>query len=233
MTGAPRAPRGRARTKTSRQVLSLYDAAPAAVRAHVRVRWATCPFRAVAAQLPPAGRVLELGCGHGLFSVLAALSSPGRSVVGVDVDERKVHHGRVAAGRARERGAACEITTSPPGEVPDGPWDAIVVVDVLYLLDEATQRDLLRTCARHLAPGGRLAVKEMAPTPAWKARWNLVQETIAVRVMGITAGGSGFRFVGPSALEEWMVEDGLAVRQLPLHRGYPHPHHLVLGARPS
>ena len=229
----PRAPLGRARTSVGRDVLSLYEGAPAGVRAHVRVRWATCPFRAVAAQLPPGGRVLELGCGHGLLSLLGAVSSPGRSVVGVDVDERKITHGRAAAARARQRGADCEITTALPGEIPGGPWDAIVVVDVLYLLDEAEQRDLLGGCARRLAPGGVLAVKEMAPAPRWKARWNLVQETMAVRVMGITQGGSGFTFVAPSELGEWMAAEGLAVRQLPLHRGYPHPHHLVVGTRPA
>jgi len=198
----------------------------------VRVRWATCPFRAVVAQLPPGGRVLELGCGYGLFSLLAAVSSPGRSVVGVDVDEGKIAHGRAAAVNARERGAECEITTAAPGQIPAGPWDAIAVVDVLYLLDEATQRALLRQCARQLVPGGVLAVKEMAPAPAWKARWNVLQETMAVRVMGITQGGSGFTFVAPSELGEWMMVDGLTVRQLSLHRGHPHPHHLVLGGRP-
>ena len=224
-------PLGRARTSTSREVLSLYRTAPPLVRAHVRVRWATCPFRAVAAQLPPGGRVLEVGCGHGLFTLHAALSSPGRSVLGIDVDGRKVEHAQAAAARARhERGADCEIRVAPPGEVPEGPWDAVVVVDVLYLLDAGTQRDLVAGCARRLAPGGVLAVKEMASTPSWKARWNLAQETLAVRVLGITEGG-GLTFVGPSRLEEWMAAEGLEVSHLPLQRGYPHPHHLVLGRR--
>ena len=228
-----RAPLGRARTSTTREVLSLYRDAPAAVRAHVRVRWATCPFRAVAAQLPPDGRVLEVGCGHGLFLVLAAVTSPRRAVVGVDVDGRKVEHARVAAAGARRRGADCQVAAAPPGEVPDGPWDAIVVVDVLYLLDAATQRRLVADCARRLAPGGVLAVKEMALAPAWKLRWNRIQETLAVRVMGLTAGSGGFTFVAPSELGEWMAADGLDVEQLSLHRGYPHPHHLVVGRRPG
>lgn len=224
-------PLGRARTSTSREVLSLYRTAPLLVRAHVRARWATCPFRAVAGQLPPGGRVLEVGCGHGLFTLHAALSSPGRSVLGIDVDGRKVEHATAAAARARrERGADCEIRAAPPGEVPEGPWDAVVVVDVLYLLDAGTQRDLLSRCARRLAPGGVLAVKEMALAPSWKARWNLAQETLAVRVLGITEGGA-LAFVGPSRLEEWMAAEGLDVSHLPLQRGYPHPHHLVLGRR--
>lgn len=224
------APRGRAATSVGDDVLALYECAPAAVRAHVRVRWSTCPFRAVAAQLPPGGRLLEVGCGHGLFSMLAAISDLGRTVVGVDVDERKVLHARSAAARARARGATVDITVAPPGELPEGKWDAVVLVDVLYLLDAATQRALVARGAALLAPGGTLAVKEMALAPRWKFRWNQLQETLAVKALGITVG-SDMTFVDPSRVGEWMVTDGLDVRHLPLHKGYPHPHHLVLGRR--
>jgi SAM-dependent methyltransferase len=213
-------------------VLSLYRDAPLAVRAHVRVRWATCPLRAVAAQLPPVGRVLDVGCGHGLLSLHAALSSPGRSVLGVDVDGRKVAHARAAAARARyQRGVDCDIAVAPPGELPEGPWDGVAIVDVLYLLHADVQRRLVVDCARRVAPGGVLAVKEMALGPPWKFRWNKAQETLAVRVLGITEGGGQLTFVGPSAIGEWMAAAGLAVSHLSLQRGYPHPHHLVLGRR--
>ncbi|MGI9022500.1 MAG: class I SAM-dependent methyltransferase [Acidimicrobiales bacterium] len=222
---------GRARTSSTRQILPLYADAPPAVRAHVRLRWWTCPFRAVAAQLPRAGCVLEVGCGHGVFSLLAAVSGPERTVVGVDVDERKVPHARAATGRARSQGASVEITVAPPGELPAGPWDAIVVVDVAYLLDEATQRRLLAECAARLAPGGVLVVKEMALEPRWKFRWNQVQETASVRLLGITVGGK-MTFVDPAEMGRWMAAECLDVRHLPLHKGYPHPHHLVVGRRP-
>ncbi len=229
-TPAWRSPYGRARTSTSREVLSLYVDAPLAVRAHVRLRWWTCPLRAVAAQLPPGGRVLEVGCGHGVFSLLAAVADSDRRVVGVDVDERKVPHARAAADRARLRGAAVEITVAPPGALPAGPWDAIVVVDVAYLLDAAVQRRLLGECAARLAPGGVLAVKEMALAPRWKFQWNRVQETLAVRVLGITVG-EGMTFVDPAEMGRWLVDEGLDVRHLPLHKGYPHPHHLLVARR--
>jgi len=230
--GLAQAPLGRTGTSTRRQVLSLYADAPASVRAHVAVRWATCPFRAVASQLPPGGRLLEVGCGHGVFSMLAAVTDHERTVVGVDVDERKVPHARAAASKARNAGASVDIAVAPPGELPDGPWDAVVVLDVLYLLDAATQRGLLAECAARLAPGGALAVKEMALTPRWKFRWNQAQEILAVKALGITVGGD-MTFVDPLMMGEWMAADGLDVRHRPLHKGYPHPHHLVLGRSPA
>lgn len=225
-----RAPLGRAVTSTTRDVLSLYRSAPLSVRAHVRVRWTTCPLRAVAAQLPPEGRLLEVGCGHGLFSLHAALCSPGRSVLGVDGDRRKVEQARAAAARARARGAHCDIDLAPPGAVPEGPWDAVALIDVLYLHAPDAHRRLVAECAGRLGPGGVLAVKEMALDPPWKFRANRAQKTLAVRVLGVTVGAP-LTFVGPARLGEWMAAEGLDVSHLPLQRGRPYPHHLVLGRR--
>jgi 2-polyprenyl-3-methyl-5-hydroxy-6-metoxy-1,4-benzoquinol methylase len=211
-------------------VLSVYRTAPLPVRAHVWGRWATCPFPRVATAVPASGRILEVGCGYGLFSCYLALGHPTRSVLGVDVDARKIVHAQRAAQRARGRGAHAEFHLSPPGDVPDGPWDAIVIVDVLYLLDRDAQAGLLRTCAHRLALGGVLVVKEMGTSPQWKARWNAAQETLAVRVLHITAGDD-MTFLEPDVVAGWMDEEGLVAHHEAIDRGYPHPHHLFVGAR--
>lgn len=207
------------------QVLSLYKGAPASVRAHVAVRWATCPFPAVAAQLPTAGRILEVGCGHGLLSLYLALESADRRLTGIDVDEDKLEAARVAA-TGGGLAATFDVVAGP--ELPDGPWDGIAIVDVLYLLRAEDQRSLLRSCAEALAPGGVLAVKEMALAPRWKARWNALQETAAVKLLGITEGEE-LTFLAPADMAAAMAAGGLTVRDRPVHRGYPHPHHLLVG----
>lgn len=213
----------------ARAVLALYHDAPLAVRAHVRVRWATCPMRAVAATVPPEGRVLEVGCGHGLLANYLALESSGREVHGIDVDGPKIDAARAAGASSGARFEAAE-----PGVLPAGPWDAIAIVDVLYLLAEDHQRRLLAGCAAALGPGGVLVVKEMSPSPRWKAAWNRAQETVAVRALGITRGGEGgFRFLPPETIAGWLSGAGLEVAHRPLHKGFPHPHHLVLGRRHS
>ena len=211
-------------------VISLYDGASAAARAHVRVRWATCPMRAVATTVPPTGRVLEVGCGHGLLSNHLALVSGDRQVLGIDVDAPKIAAANAAARRAGHH-PRCRFEVAAPGELPDGPWDCVAIVDVLYLLGADVQRELLLSCAGRLAPGGVLVVKEMAPAPRWKAAWNRCQETLAVRLLGITEGQGGFTFVSPEQMAAWMADAGLVAEHRPLHRGYPHPHHLVVGRR--
>jgi 2-polyprenyl-3-methyl-5-hydroxy-6-metoxy-1,4-benzoquinol methylase len=175
--------------------------------------------------------VLEIGCGHGLLSLTAALDGVGRREVrGIDVDGGKIFHGCRAAARARELGADCSLEVAAPGFLPQGPWDAIAIVDVLYLLDAETQWAVLARCAAALAPDGVLLVKEVDVVPRWKARWNTFQETLAVRVLGITEG-SEMTFLGASGLGAATAAAGLSVQHLPLHRGYPHPHHLVIGRK--
>ncbi len=211
----------------ARDALRAYRQAPTGDRLHVWVRWLSCPFPPVVDVLPTAGRVLEVGCGHGLFSGYLARRAPGLEVLGVDIDAQKI---AVAAAAEPLDGGRLRFAVGASGSVPDGPWDAVVLVDVLYLLDEAGQRALLKSCAAVLAPGGVLVVKDMATRPRWKARWNALQEALSVRVLGITAGSPEFAFVDPDERARWLVAAGLRdVRMRRLDRGRVHPHHLLVG----
>lgn len=216
----------------ARATLALYSGSRPSTRLHVRVRWASCPFPEVAAAVPMAGRVLEVGCGHGLFSAYLAVTSPARDVHGVDLDVGKITDAHDASARARERGVRLSFEAAPSGAVPEGPWEAVVIVDVLYLLHPADQRRLLADCAAQLAPGGVLLVKEMSERPRWKYLVNLAQETVSVRLLGITEGRE-MTFLPPAELAEEMRIDGLDVTARRIDRRRPHPHHLLVGRKPQ
>jgi 2-polyprenyl-3-methyl-5-hydroxy-6-metoxy-1,4-benzoquinol methylase len=214
-----------------RRLRSLYSDAPLLDRAHAMTRWATCPFDVVAAEVPSGGRVLDVGCGQGIFSLYLSLESAERSVLGVDVDERKVRIAQKAAERAARLGASVRFATVAPTEVPPGPWEAVVVVDELYLAPPEAQQSLVSGWICALAPGGKLIVKETA-TEAPKMRWTRLQETLAVRVLSISKG-EGLNFVPPDRIVEWMRTAGLDVHERRADRGRVHPHHLIVGRRPE
>src|SRR5205085_11501425 len=73
------------RSTAARRAIALYDTAPRGDRFHVRARWWSAPLVDVERAAPVHGRILEIGCGHGLLSLYLALSAPGRHVTGVDI----------------------------------------------------------------------------------------------------------------------------------------------------
>jgi 2-polyprenyl-3-methyl-5-hydroxy-6-metoxy-1,4-benzoquinol methylase len=208
--------------------LGRYGGEGIRARLHTGIRWRSCPFESVAEAVPPKGRVLEIGCGHGLLSTYLALESDQRDVLGTDVDGDKIRSARRAAADVPN----LAFRADDPGVFPPGPWDAVCIVDVLYLIDRDGERDLLTTAAQHLSAGGVLVVKEMGTTPRWKFRWMALQERLAVQVLRITAGHD-LTFVPPDELEAWMAGAGLDVVQRQLHRGHLHPHHLLTGTKPA
>lgn len=214
------------RPRAARQALRRFRSQALSTRAHVNLRWLSCPFAAVEAELPRSGRVLEIGCGHGLFTLYAALASPERQLLGVDVDADKV----AAAAAACTGVPNIAVAEVPEGWAPAGAWDAIAIIDVLYLLGPAAGVALIDACAASLAPGGRMVVKEIATGPRWKYRLAVGQELAATRVTHITQGDT-VAFLPPEDISSRLTAAGLEVASRRLDRGYPYPHLLFTGVR--
>jgi 2-polyprenyl-3-methyl-5-hydroxy-6-metoxy-1,4-benzoquinol methylase len=99
-------------------------------------------------------RVLDIGCGDGLF--LAQLGNRIQDSIGIDPD--------ISAAVAR--GAYRLIAGRVPGDVPTscGPFDVITMLALLEHLPPPEQRGLAQACLSLLVPGGYLVLT--VPSPA-------------------------------------------------------------------
>jgi ubiquinone/menaquinone biosynthesis C-methylase UbiE len=101
----------------------------------------------------PGRRILELGCGIGVFSELVAES--GAQVVGIDISFDLLR--RAAARRRASAHVSFERAGIEALPHPGGAFDAVVGSSVLHHLEVDTA---LREIFRVLRPGGALALAE-------------------------------------------------------------------------
>ncbi len=208
-------------------LLSAYPALSARERLHMAIRWRVCPLPAIASHVPDQGLIVDLGCGHGLFAQLLAQESPDRTVVGIDMDAAKI-----ALAQTLEL-PNLRFIVGDVAEVEVPPVQAVTILDVFYLLPYPVQERLLAVCADKLAPDGVIVLKEMAERPRWKVWLNWLEETLAVRVLRITASDGSGRFYFRTRAEWRALFErlGFAVETVPLDRGYYHPHVIFIARR--
>lgn len=115
--------------------------------------------------LPTSGRILDVGCGFGLFSFFFALSAEERTLLGVDINAGRI---ATACGLRAKFGLEerMDFESSDVGDYPfDEPVDAIVVLDLLHHVPEATGHRMVARFAEMLPPGGLLLVKDITARP--------------------------------------------------------------------
>ena len=104
--------------------------------------------------LRPNDRVVEFGCGTGRLITMPLLGW-GYDVVGVDLDEASIEHGREmlnALDSIRKRLVVSDLRAVP------GEFDAIVASEVLEHLSNDDLKSSLAVAREKLRPGGRLLV---------------------------------------------------------------------------
>jgi 2-polyprenyl-3-methyl-5-hydroxy-6-metoxy-1,4-benzoquinol methylase len=173
-------------TAALERAVHRYRAAPILARTLVHGRAFLSDLAFVDRYVPRHGFIVDLGCGHGLFTNLLAESSAGRRVLGIDMDERKVAIARATVeGRESIRFELGDIVHEP---VPK--CDAVTIVDVLYLLPPADQAEVLRKAAGALSENAPLIVKaqERAASPRYALAY--AQELVTTSI-GLTRGRRG------------------------------------------
>jgi ubiquinone/menaquinone biosynthesis C-methylase UbiE len=104
---------------------------------------------AIMSALPKGGKLLDIGCGTGLF--VERYIEAGGSAIGLDISSKMIEH-------ARRRCTACDYTLGSGEKIPfcDNTFDAVSSLLVFsYVKDPQT---MLNEAYRVLKPGGKIAV---------------------------------------------------------------------------
>jgi SAM-dependent methyltransferase len=210
----------------SRAILNVVRALPPLERTYAFVRFSILRPKLLSVMdllLPTEGRILDVGCGFGLFAGYFGQTHPGRRIYGVDPDARRVRMAeRVAASLGQRQHRFLAADAHDP-RVP-GPFAAAYVLDVMHHVERHAQRALLERMRDLLAPKGVLLIKDITTEP----RFGLKFTELLDRVMVGWSEPLAYRHH-----REWgsmLVDLGFHVRMVRVPDVLPYPH-IVIAAQ--
>jgi SAM-dependent methyltransferase len=173
--------------------------------------------------LPERGRVLDLGCGFGLFSLYYASVLPELQLEGIDRNPVRIGMAQTAAHRLALGNVRYRV-----GDVMDfrgvEPFDAAYMLDIVHHIPAEAVRPLLEQLARVLAPGALLLIKDVDRTPAYK-RW------FTLALDKLMDPRSPVHYWDADTLTALLTEVGFGVRRHLMVDVLPYPHILYVCER--
>lgn len=145
-------------------------ALPPLERAYAEVRFSILRPKLLSVMdllLPDEGRILDIGCGFGLFAAYFGQTQPERRIVGVDPNARRIAMARHVCERIGLNGH-----TFVAGDARDvsleGPFAGAYVLDVMHHIPGVDQLPMLERLRDLLAPRGVLVVKDITTEPRFQ-----------------------------------------------------------------
>jgi 2-polyprenyl-3-methyl-5-hydroxy-6-metoxy-1,4-benzoquinol methylase len=154
-----------------RRIVEVYDSRT--VRAYATVRFRILDLRfidEIGQYLPESGRILDIGCGFGLFALAFGVGRPQRRILGIDISVPRIERARTAARRLGADNVEFTTGDARDRELPPGPFDAVYLLDIVHHVPREAVDSLLVSIRSRLRDGGVLLVKDVDARPAYK-RW--------------------------------------------------------------
>ena len=197
---------------------SRYNAIPGislGTKIFLHLRWLLTPYGRMAAYVPKAGDVLDVGCGHGLLAMEIALSEPNRRVLATDHDVARI----ALATQAGQGITNLQFKVSTGSPVAVGTFDAILMIDFLHYFSPEAQDDMIALAYANLSPGGWLLAREVNQQGGLVSKLNQLYEKMAT-MTGFTQSNTiqakeNLSFKSQSGWEAKFAEHGFKVRSEP------------------
>ena len=170
-------------------------------------------------------RILEIGCGFGLFGCYFASRWPEIRYHGIDLSAGRIEMARHAADRLGLTNVGFERGDAAGPLALDSGYDAVLMMDLLHHLPDQTKLSLLDAVVSKLPPGGRLIIKEVTRRPAWKMGFTWLLDVLMTR-------GFDMSYWDPQQMRA-AVDPALALDTYPITDWLPYPHIVYVFSKTS
>ena len=173
--------------------------------------------------LPDEGRILDIGCGFGLFAAYFGQTQPERRIVGVDPNAQRVEMAR------RVSDSVGLSNTFVAGDARDvalqGPFSGAYVLDVMHHIPEKDQLPLLQRLRDLLAPRGVLVIKDITTEPTFGLEFTRLLDRVMV------GWDEPLRYRHHREWGEMLAALGFHVRMVRVPDVLPYPHVVIAATK--
>lgn len=190
-------------TQLSERLKRIYASVRGLTGVLIRNRPFVCPFEELLLWVPTESTLLDIGCGTGVFAMLAAETRKLNRVVGVDVSNRSIE---IAQRAVPEVSLEVEFraVSAKDSNFTVFENDVVSCIDVLHHVGADGQRQFVSQIASAVRSGGRLVMKDLSPDPPWKAFANRAHDLLLSRQF--------VQYRNPEEIAAWLEADGLTVK---------------------
>ncbi len=165
-------------------------------------------------------RILDVGCGFGLFGCYFSAMYPEISYCGYDLNAGRIDQANRAAEKLGLKNVSFNCGDARDLKIDDE-YDAVLMVDLLHHIDDEAKSKLLETCAAHLAPDGRLIIKDVTTHPFPKIAFTWWLDVVMTR-------GFDMWYWNEKRFYEKLGEHFNRIEMYPIIDWLPYPHVIYL-----
>ncbi|MFA6227930.1 MAG: class I SAM-dependent methyltransferase [Patescibacteria group bacterium] len=122
------------------------------------VRFTTTPLETISQYVPTSGKLLDLGCGFGVFSYFFAFKRPTLKVVAIDPSADRIKQ----ANQVSFKPENLTFIQTEVGSLQEEEFDATIVIDVEVLMSRQEVLNMLEDCRKKTKPNGVIIIKTMS-----------------------------------------------------------------------
>lgn len=188
-------------------------------RSLVAARPTICPPEPIVDSVPQGASVLDVGCGVGAMLLTLSVADRISAGTGCDISAAAIATATQAAA-AVGTSKLSFVQTKSADDLPCGPFDAVMLIDVMHHISPSQQRGFFQACAERIHQGGRLIYKDMAEKPLWKNLFNRLHDAVVAREM--------IHYAPLATVKSWAEELDLTIVSEDAYSRFAYAHELLV-----
>ena len=172
-------------------------------------------YALLADQSHPLGRILDVGCGQAIVSLLASARGDASAYTGVDLDESKLRAAKklLASLPVRNKTDWQVLHLKlPDDKLPAGPFDTVMLLDVLHYWPIETQATILQMIRSVMPDHSVLYLREGLASPTGRTGLVGLGERFTT-ALGLNPRVKKLHFQTSSQMESLLDRAGFVVTQ--------------------